>query len=80
MFPCTIFPGTLIESYKRVQNWAVKVCGDGGYTNVSPLLKKKTKKLHWFPVVKGIQSKISVLCYRCLNNVVGTSLIDWLID
>ncbi len=53
-----------LQKLQRVQNWTVKVIlGRKKYDHVSPLLKE----LHWLPVVKRVQSKILLLCYRCLN-------------
>ena len=53
-----------LEKLQRVQNWAAKVILWGKkYDHVSPLLNE----LHWLPVVKRVQFKIPLLCYRCLN-------------
>ncbi len=57
-------PNCHLHKLQRVQNWAAKVIlGGKKYYHVSPLLKE----LHWLPVVKRVQFKILLLCYRCLD-------------
>ncbi len=58
-------PNCLLQKLQRVQNWAAKVIvGGKKYDHVSLLLKEL---LHRLPVVKQVQLKILLLCYRCLN-------------
>ena len=53
-----------LQKLQSVQNWAAKVIlGGEKYDHVSPRLKE----LHWLPVVKRVQFKILLLCYRCLT-------------
>ena len=59
-------PDYLLDKLQRVQNAAARLlCGIGKYDHISATLKS----LHWLPVKQRIEFKISVLVYKCLNEV-----------
>ena len=66
-------PDYLIEKLHKVQNHAAWVLfGLRKYDHITPALQA----LHWLPIRKRIEYKITVLCYKCIDMLPPKYLCD----
>ena len=57
-------PNSVIQPLQKIQNFAaILVLMAPRHHHSTPLLKNKTKKLHWLPISERIKYKVASMCF-----------------